>query len=91
MRQRLETAFCDMVGIAARNHRFINILNPASMTARDSLSFMADFGLNGRISLFSEGDKRALNTTFNLHDDFVEVSVGTSLKAQEHMVVKCQP
>ena len=35
------------VGIAARNHRFINILNPASMTARDSLSFMADMGMKG--------------------------------------------
>ena len=56
------------VGIAARNHRFINILNPASMTARDSLSFMADMGLGGRISVFSEGDKRALNTTFNIDD-----------------------
>ena len=58
------------VGIAARNRRFINILNPASMTARDSLSFMADFGLDGRISLFTEGDKKAVNTTFNI-DDFV--------------------
>ncbi len=58
------------VGIAARNHRFVNTLNPASVTARDTLSFMADFGMNGRISLFSEGDKRALNTTFNI-DDFV--------------------
>ena len=58
------------VGIAARSNRYINVLNPASMTARDSLSFMADFGLNGRISLFSEGSKRALSTTFNI-DDFV--------------------
>ncbi len=58
------------VGIAARNNRYINILNPASMTARDSLSFMADFGLGGRISLFREGNKRTLNTTFNI-DDFV--------------------
>ncbi len=58
------------VGIAARNHRFVNIMNPASATARDSLSFMADFGLSGRISLFTEGDKKALNTTINI-DDFV--------------------
>lgn len=57
------------VGIAARNHRFVNIMNPASVTARDSLSFMVDFGLNGRISIFSEGDKKALNTTLNI-DDF---------------------
>jgi len=58
------------VGIAARNHRFVNIMNPASVTARDTLSFMADFGLSGRISYFTEADKHALNTTFNI-DDFV--------------------
>lgn len=57
------------VGTAARNHRYINIMNPASVTARDTLSFMADFGLNGRISVFSESGKRTLNTTFNV-DDF---------------------
>ncbi len=56
------------VGIAARNNRFINILNPASMTARDSLSFMADMGLSGRISLFKEDDKKGLNTVFNIDD-----------------------
>lgn len=56
------------VGIAARNNRYINILNPASMTARDSLSFMADMGLNGRMSLFKEGDKKGFNTVFNIDD-----------------------
>ncbi len=58
------------VGVAARSNRYINVLNPASVTARDSLSFMADFGLDGRISLFTEGSKKTLNTTFNI-DDFV--------------------
>jgi len=56
------------VGIAARNHRFINILNPASMTARDSLSFMADMGLGGRMSLFKEDGKQAFNTVANIDD-----------------------
>ena len=56
------------VGIAARNHYFINILNPASITARDSLSFMADMGLGGRMSLFKEGSKQAFNTTINIDD-----------------------
>ena len=28
------------VGIATRNKRFVNTMNPASITARDSLSFM---------------------------------------------------
>lgn len=58
------------VGVAARNNRFVNIMNPAAVTARDSLSFMADFGLSGRIAVFSEGDKKASNTIFNI-DDFV--------------------
>ena len=30
------------VGIAARNKRFINYINPAAVTARDTLSFMGD-------------------------------------------------
>lgn len=58
------------VGIAARNNRFVNIMNPAAVTARDSLSFMSDFGLSGRFSLFSEEGKVNLNTLFNI-DDFV--------------------
>ena len=58
------------VGIAARSNRYVNILNPASVTARDSLSFMSDFGLNGRVAVFQEGGKRAANTVVNI-DDFV--------------------
>lgn len=58
------------VGIAARNNRFVNILNPAAVTARDSLSFMSDFGLSGRMSLFSDGTKKNVNTLLNI-DDFV--------------------
>ena len=45
-------------------------MNPASVTARDSLSFMADLGLNGRISVFQDGSKKGANTVFNI-DDFV--------------------
>ena len=52
------------VGIAARNNRFVNVLNPASVTARDTLSFMADVSLGGRLSLFKEGDKQAYNAVF---------------------------
>ena len=58
------------VGIATRNRRFINTMNPASATARDSLSFMADFGLSGKTSLFSQGNLRSAKTLFNI-DDFV--------------------
>ena len=56
------------IGIATRNKRFVNTENPASITARDSLSFMSDFTLSSKISLFKEGDKNGFNTTFNLED-----------------------
>lgn len=56
------------VGIATRNRRFVNYMNPASVTARDSLSFMADFGLYGKASIFRQnGDKTGNNIT-NLED-----------------------
>ena len=56
------------VGIAGRNNRFVNILNPASITARDSLSFMAEFGLDGRASIFNDGQYRSGNNLFNISD-----------------------
>ena len=56
------------VGIATRNRRFVNTMNPASITARDSLSFMADFGLYGKASLFRQGDLKGAKPVFNLHD-----------------------
>lgn len=60
------------VGIANRNRRFINILNPASVTARDSLSFMADFGLSESNTVYRQnmGGNRLVsaNNTFNIHD-----------------------
>ena len=56
------------VGIATRNKRFINTMNPASATARDSLSFMADFGLSGKFSLFTQNDLKGAKTLFNIND-----------------------
>ena len=56
------------VGIATRNRRFVNTMNPASTTARDSLSFMADFGVSGKFSLFTEGDLKGTKTLFNIND-----------------------
>lgn len=56
------------VGIAARNNRFINITNPAAVTARDTLSFMADFGLTQKNTLFSQSSLRSAKNTFNIYD-----------------------
>ena len=55
-------------GIATRNRRFINYTNPAAVTARDTLSFMADFGLEQKNTIYRQGDLRSGNNTFNIHD-----------------------
>lgn len=75
------------VGIAARNNRFINVLNPAAVTARDSLSFMSDFGLAGRVSFFSDGEKKNVNTLLNI-DDF---SISFPLWRHTAMMVGIRP
>ena len=56
------------VGIANRNNRFINIQNPAAVTARDSLAFMADFGLVQGNTVYSQGDRKSAHNTFNIYD-----------------------
>jgi hypothetical protein len=56
------------VGIATRNRRFINYTNPAAITARDTLSFMADFGLEQKNTVYRQGDLRSANNTFNIHN-----------------------
>lgn len=55
-------------GIATRNKRFINYINPAAITARDTLSFMADFGLSQKNTIYRQGDLRSGNNTFNIYD-----------------------
>ena len=55
-------------GIATRNRRFINYTNPAAVSARDSLAFMADFGLEQKNTYYRQGDLRSANNTFNIHD-----------------------
>ena len=63
-------------GIATRNRRFINYTNPAAVTARDSLSFMADFGLEQKNTVYAQGDLRSANNTFNIHNfDIVYILV----------------
>lgn len=55
-------------GIATRNRKFINYLNPAAVTARDSLSFMGDFGLVQNNTVFKQGDLKSGHNTFNIYD-----------------------
>ena len=61
------------VGIATRNKRYINYLNPASITARDSLSFMADMSVNQSNRYFRQGDMSSANNTFNVNSITISV------------------
>lgn len=60
------------IGIATRNRRFVNYMNPAAVTARDSLSFMADFGLAQSNKIYAQdiqGQRyKSANNTFNISD-----------------------
>lgn len=69
------------VGIAGRTNRFINVLNPASITERDSLSFMADFSLAGDNKIFTQGDMKSVSNTFNVLDCAMSFPIYKSLSA----------
>ena len=56
------------VGIATRNKRYVNILTPASVTARDSLSFMSSMSLHSTNKAFSQSDMTYVNNTFNVNE-----------------------
>lgn len=67
------------MGIGDRNVRYINLLNPAAVTAREAKSFMMDFGLENRNVLYqgnaatslsetAQGVLKSANNTFNMHD-----------------------
>lgn len=56
------------VGTASRNRKYINMMNPASVTARDTLSFMADVSIVQNNSVFRQGDMKSANNIFNVND-----------------------
>jgi len=61
------------VGIATRNRRLINPLNPAAVTARDSLSFMMEMSVSQDNTMFRQGDKSTVNNTFNVRNITISV------------------
>lgn len=70
------------IGIATRNRRYINTMNPAAVTARDSLSFMCDFGVTENNQVFNQtigGNKlKSANNTFNISDFVITVPIWKS-------------
>lgn len=54
------------VGIAGRDNHYINSLNPAAITARDSLAVMGDMSLILDNKYFKQGDMKSVSNVFNL-------------------------
>ena len=67
------------VGIATRDKRNINILNPAAVTERDPQSFMLDFSLAQGNRYYAQGDIRSSNNTFNVNSIILSTPVWKSL------------
>ncbi len=67
------------VGVATRDKRNINILNPAAVTARESKSFMADFGIAQGNRYYAQHDLRSSNNTFNIYDFVISFPVYKSI------------
>ncbi|MFA7459152.1 MAG: hypothetical protein WCY73_06995, partial [Bacteroidales bacterium] len=55
------------IGAGLRDNRYINYLNPASASARDSLSFMLDFGLMQNNFMNTDGIRSSAYNAFNMH------------------------
>ena len=55
------------IGVADRNVRALNLINPAAVTARDSKSFIMDFGVENRNQVFYQDDMKSANNSFNMH------------------------
>lgn len=74
-------------GIAGRDRRYINLLNPASVTARDTLSVMFDMGLYLDNRVFRQNDLRSVNNTFNINN----FSVSFPIKGKTAMMFSLSP
>lgn len=56
------------VGIAGRDPRYINVTNPAAISARDTLSVMFDLGAVSDNRIYQQGDMKSANNTFNINN-----------------------
>ncbi len=56
------------IGTGVRNRLFINYLNPASITQRDTMSFMLDFGLEQKNIYNNDGNTKSAYNVFNMHN-----------------------
>ena len=53
-------------GLALRDNHQLNYLNPASYTSQDTLSFLFDFGVNGRYATYETSELSQEASNFNM-------------------------
>ena len=56
------------IGIGVRDNRVINYTNPAAITARDTLSFMLDFGISQKNFYNTDGNVNSAFNTANMNN-----------------------
>ena len=56
------------IGVGVRDNRYINYTNPAAITARDTLSFMLDFGVSQKNFYNTDGDVNSAFNTANMQN-----------------------
>lgn len=56
------------IGIGVRDNRYINYLNPAAITARDTLAFMLDFGVSQKNFYSTDGKVESAFNTANMQN-----------------------
>ena len=79
------------VGLASRNHRFINVLNPAAVTARDTLSFMSDYSVYETNTILRQGGQVSANNLFNINNFIISFPLFYSKAVDGAMMVGIRP
>ena len=55
------------IGVSLRDHRYINYLNPAAISAHDTLAFMLDFGAEAQNLYHSSNQTRSAFNSMNMN------------------------
>ena len=79
------------VGIASRNRSFINVLNPAAVTARDTLAFMSDFSIYETNKVLRQGDRVSANNLFNINNFIISFPLLYTKPADISMMLGIRP
>lgn len=74
-------------GIASRNRKVINYMNPAALPARDSLAFMVDFSVMQSNKIYRQADLKSGANTANFND----IAISFPIYRSSAMVVGVAP